>query len=232
MAAATRQLSTAAERREALIGAAVDVFAERGFHGTPTTEIAKAAGISQAYLFRLFPTKSELYVAAIERCYERLWEPMQRGADAARAIGVEPLDGMALAYLDLLQDRTILRATLHAFAAGTEEDEAIRAAVRAGYGELYHKVQRLSGADEDRMRTFFAQGMLCTVMAGMDAGGIDADWARSLLGMRVAPGAFEERLANFAALKAASEAGAPNGVLAACAPTAAPAAAGRAPKAS
>src|SRR5215475_3687882 len=67
MPTTTRQLSTAAERREVLVEAAVAAFAEHGFHGTPTTEIAKAAGISQAYLFRLFPTKSELYVAAVER---------------------------------------------------------------------------------------------------------------------------------------------------------------------
>src|ERR1700755_1667919 len=119
----TRTLSTADERREGILVAAERVFAARGLHGTPTTEVAKAAGISQAYLFRLFPTKSELYVAAIERCYAPLSHAMARGAEAWRSIGFDPLDGMALAYLDLLQDRTILRATLHQFAAGTEQDE-------------------------------------------------------------------------------------------------------------
>jgi len=182
MAAATRQLSTAAERREALIEAAVTVFAERGFHGTPTTEVAKAAGISQAYLFRLFPTKSDLYVAGVERCYARLAAAMRRGAETARAASADPLDGMGMAYLELMQDRTTLQATLHAFAAGASDDPAIRDAVRRGYGELYALCQRLSGADAERMRGFFAQGMLCTVLAGMDAPAIDADWARALLG--------------------------------------------------
>jgi AcrR family transcriptional regulator len=201
MASPARQLSTAAERREALVEAAIGVFAERGYHGTPTTEVAKAAGISQAYLFRLFPTKAELYVAAIERCYERLWDAMSRGADAARAAGLDPLDGMALAYLDLTRDRTILRATLHAFASAMEDDPAIREAVRRGYGELYMRAQQASGADADSMRSFFAQGMLCTILAGMDGEAIDAQWARELLGMRLEAGSFDERLRAFAAHK-------------------------------
>lgn len=182
MAAATRQLSTAAERREALIEAAVETFAERGFHGTPTTEIAKAAGISQAYLFRLFPTKTDLYVAAVERCYARLSESMRAGAERARAEGLEPMEGMALAYIALMEDRTTLRATLHAFAAASGDDAEVREAVRKGYGELWALVRRLTGAEGDHMREFFAQGMLCTVLAGMDAPAIDADWARDLLG--------------------------------------------------
>jgi AcrR family transcriptional regulator len=180
--AATRRLSTAAERREVLIDAAVEVFAERGFHGTATTAVAKAAGISQAYLFRLFPTKEELYVAAVERCYVRLADTMRAGAASAREQGLEPLDGMGLAYLELMQDRTTLRATLHAFAAAAGDESVIRDAVRKGYGELYALVQQLGGADADRTRAFFAQGMLCTVLGGMDAPAIDADWARALVG--------------------------------------------------
>jgi AcrR family transcriptional regulator len=182
MAAATRQLSTAAERREALIEAAAEVFAKHGFHGTPTTAVARAAGISQAYLFRLFPTKEELYVAAVERCYERLAATMRAGAESARRAGIEPLEGMGLAYGELLQDRTTLGGTLHVFAAASGEDATIRDAARAGYGMLFELVKQLSGADDDKLRDFFARGMLITVLAGMDAPAIDADWARSLLG--------------------------------------------------
>lgn len=182
MAVSPRQLSTAAERREALIEAAVTAFAERGFHGTPTTAVAKAAGISQAYLFRLFPTKEALYVAAIERCYVRLGATMRAGAESARAQGLEPLDGMGTAYVELMGDRTTLRGTLQVFAAASGDDDAIRDAARAGYGELVELVRRLSGASDEQLRAFFAQGMLLTVLAGMDAPAVDADWARVLLG--------------------------------------------------
>jgi len=179
---ATRQLSTAAERREALVEAAVAAFAEHGFHGTPTTEIAKAAGISQAYLFRLFPTKSELYVAAVDRCYKRLGDAMRAAAQDETADGETAAERMGHAYGDLMQDRTTLRATLQAFAAASGEDPAIRDAVRRGYGELIELIQRLGGLSGEELSAFVGKGMLMTVLAGMDAPAIDAPWARELCG--------------------------------------------------
>jgi AcrR family transcriptional regulator len=184
MAAPVRQLSTAAERREALIEAAVPAFAEHGFHGTPTTDIARAAGISQAYLFRLFPSKSALYVAAADRCFARLGETLGAAVEEAGGVrGEAALEAMGLAYGELLADRTTLSATLQAFAAAAGDDAAIRDAVRRGYADLYALVKRLSGADPERLRFFFAKGMLMTVLAGMDAPAVDADWARELLGV-------------------------------------------------
>lgn len=182
MSAPIRQLSTAAERREVLVEAAVAAFAERGFHGTPTTEIAKAAGISQAYLFRLFPTKAALYVAAVDRCYARLIAAMRAGAETARERDEPVLDHMGHAYVDLMQDPTTLRATLQAFAAASGDEPEIRAAVRRGYGELVELVRELSGATGEELRAFVAKGMLLTVLAGMDAPAIDASWARELCG--------------------------------------------------
>lgn len=183
---ATRQLSTAAERREALVEAAVAAFAEHGFHGTPTTEIAKAAGISQAYLFRLFPTKSELYVAAVDRCFARLAAAMRAAAEDESAPGETALERMGHAYAALLQDPTTLRATLQAFAAASGEDLAIRDAVRRGYGDLIELIARLTGAQGEELRAFVAKGMLMTVLAGMDAPSIDAPWARDLCSMQAA----------------------------------------------
>jgi len=181
MIAPTRQLSTAAERRETLVEAAVAAFAEHGFHGTPTTEIAQAAGISQAYLFRLFPTKSDLYVAAVGRCYARLGAAMRAAAEDPDAPGETVLERMGHAYGALLRDPTTLRATLQAFAAAAGDDEAIRAAVRRGYGELVELIRQLSGAQGEELRAFVAKGMLMTVLAGMDAPAGDAAWARELL---------------------------------------------------
>lgn len=176
----TRQLSTAAERREALIEAAVAAFAEHGFHGTPTTEIAKAAGISQAYLFRLFPTKVELYVAAVERCYARLGEAMRAAAEDESAPGETVLERMGNAYGELMQDPTTLRATLQAFAAAAGEDAQIREAVRSGFGGVVELIRGLSGAEGEELRGFVAMGMLMTVLDGMDALAVDAPWARDL----------------------------------------------------
>jgi AcrR family transcriptional regulator len=177
-----RQLSTAAERREVLIEAAVAAFAEHGFHGTPTTEIAKAAGISQAYLFRLFPTKSELYVAAVDRCFRRLGDAMRAAAEDETAEGETTMQRMGHAYAGLMQDPTTLRATLQAFAAASGDDLAIRDAVRSRYGELIELIRGLTGAGGDELRDFVARGMLMTVLSGMDAPAIDTPWARELCG--------------------------------------------------
>jgi AcrR family transcriptional regulator len=57
---------SAEERRQQIVEAAVDLFSRKGFRGTRTREIAEAAGISEAMIFKHFATKRELYSAIIE----------------------------------------------------------------------------------------------------------------------------------------------------------------------
>ena len=59
---------TAEARREAIVEAVRDVFAEKGFDGTTTRELAKAAGVSEALLYKHFPSKESLYAAMLEGC--------------------------------------------------------------------------------------------------------------------------------------------------------------------
>lgn len=54
------------ERRQQIVEAAIDLFSRKGFRGTTTREIAEAAGISEAMIFKHFATKQELYSAIIE----------------------------------------------------------------------------------------------------------------------------------------------------------------------
>jgi AcrR family transcriptional regulator len=176
---AARTLSTAAERREEILAAAERVFAARGLHGTPTLDIAKAAGISQAYLFRLFPTKSELFIALVERCNERIDRTFADAAAAARAAGEPVMQAMGRAYVGLLDDRRLLLNQLHAHAAC--DDAAIRDEVRRGFERLVALVEREGGADAQEVRRFFAQGMLLNVLAAMQAQDVDAHWAEVLL---------------------------------------------------
>src|SRR5205809_4581305 len=109
----TRQ--SAEERREAVLDAAQAEFAARGLHGASTEEIAKAAGISQPYIFRLFGTKKELFKAAVARCLRETLEVFQRAAEGKR--GEEALHAMGDAYRTLLEDRTRLRAQMQSYAA-------------------------------------------------------------------------------------------------------------------
>jgi AcrR family transcriptional regulator len=180
MAATTRTLSTADERRETILQAAGRVFAARGLHGTPTMEIAKAAGISQAYLFRLFPTKAELFIALVQRCNERIHRTFAEAAAAAKAAGEDVLPAMGRAYIGLLADRELLLGQLHAFAAC--DDGPVRAEMRRSFARLVELVERESGADPEQVREFFAYGMLLNALAAIRADESDAHWAQVLLG--------------------------------------------------
>ncbi len=175
-AAATTRMS-ADERRESIIEAALAEFAHTGFHGTSTDAIAARAGISQPYLFRLFGTKKELFLAAVERGFGRTLDTFRTAAE-----GVPPehvFAAMARAYGDLIRDREMLLAQMQAYVAC--EDAEIRDVVRRGYGDIYRFVARVSGASAQELRQFFAMGMLCNVVVAMDLPSLEEDWARELL---------------------------------------------------
>jgi AcrR family transcriptional regulator len=174
-----RTLSTAEERREAVLEAGMAVFAERGFLGTPTTEVAKAAGISQAYLFRLFPTKSDLVCAVVGRSNERLLSTMAAAVAKAKATGADPFESMAEAYSELLADRTMLLTQVHQHAAAAALPE-IAAAARAMFEKLYNLVAEATGAEPEELHKFFATGMLLNVMAAIGATDDLGPWAATL----------------------------------------------------
>ncbi len=175
----SRTLSTADERRESILQAAERVFAARGLHGTPTMEIATEAGISQAYLFRLFPTKLELFIALAQRCNDRIHQAFADAAAAAKAAGDDDvLRAMGRAYVGLLADRNLLLNQLHAHAAS--DNPEIRAQMRRGFARLVELVERESGADPRAVQAFFARGMLINVLAAMSADEVDEHWAQVL----------------------------------------------------
>jgi AcrR family transcriptional regulator len=78
-------------RREQILQTAVNLFSQRGFKGTTTKEIAKAAGVSEAIIFRHFATKDELYGAILhsKSCRDGLhrypWESNELIQEALRA---------------------------------------------------------------------------------------------------------------------------------------------------
>jgi AcrR family transcriptional regulator len=165
---------TASERREAVLAAAVPEFAARGLHGTSTEDVARRAGISQPYLFRLFPTKKALFLALVERCFQQVAGAFE--AAATDRVGEEALAAMGGAYHRLLDDRTLLLVQMHAYAACDDPD--IRAATRGGYKELWTLVERLSGLPYEQVVEFFAMGMLMNVAAAMDLPAVDERWTR------------------------------------------------------
>ncbi|GGZ03653.1 TetR/AcrR family transcriptional regulator [Streptomyces poonensis] len=175
-----RQLSTAEERRETVLRTAIGAFAARGYFGTTTTEVAKAAGISQAYVYRLFPNKEALFAAVVAHCFTRVRSAMERGAAAATSS--EPqvvLDSMGDAYARLISDNDLLLVQLHAQAAAVSEP-VIQEAVRAGYARMVEYVRGASGGSEEQVQRFFATGMLCHLIVSLDVTSVDAPWTRTL----------------------------------------------------
>src|SRR3954451_13871261 len=100
---ATRTLSPAEDRREAVLQAALPIVAARGIAATPTAEIAKRAGISHAHLFRLSPTTSALAVARVERAPRRIYDPFAAAPAGTDGSGEEKLNAMRLAHSELLE---------------------------------------------------------------------------------------------------------------------------------
>ena len=175
MAVTTRK--TADERREEILAAALEEFGEHGLHGTSTDTVARRAGVSQPYLFRLFGTKKELYVEVVRRCLRDTLTLFQ-DASAGKQ-GEEALDAIGKAYVELLRNRTRLRLQMQAYADC--DDPEVRAVVREGYGALVEHAEGLTGGDTERVRDFFAFGMLLNVFASMDLLNQDAPWAKRLL---------------------------------------------------
>ena len=157
------QRQTADARRDAIIDAAIVEFAVYGLHGTPTEVIARRAGISQPYVFRLFGSKKEVFLAALDRVYDRIAATFC--AAAATSDG-DVLEAMGRSYVTSLAGRAELFLLLQAFAASSDPD--VRAVAHDRYAALYAMVATTSGASEQALSQFFAQGMLITIAAAID----------------------------------------------------------------
>jgi AcrR family transcriptional regulator len=177
----------AAERRDALISAAVHEFAQTGLHGTPVDRIARRVGVAQPYVFSLFANKRELFIAAVERGFERVLEIFEAAAASWRAgesavEGEDALGAMGRAYVELLHsDRDYLLLQHQSYAACA--DEVVRDRVRHGYAELASRVSALSGASPDRVDDFFRRGMALNVAAalGVEDLSVNCGWIQAEL---------------------------------------------------
>ncbi|GAP59164.1 transcriptional regulator protein [Arthrobacter sp. Hiyo1] len=179
---ATAERIPAAQRRELILEAATGVFAERGYAGSTTDQVAKAAGISQPYVVRMFGTKETLFLEALDRAQGKLLRAFRdviaaydAGELAEELRHLDPAAGsgrpeqlkqlMAIAYADLIEDRGILMMLMQAFVAGHEP--AIGARAREGFLDIYRLVRDEAGLSPETSRDFLAQGMLMNTLIGI-----------------------------------------------------------------
>lgn len=163
MARTIRTRMHADERREEILQVAMHAFSHEGLHGTSTETIARQAGVSQPYIFRLFGTKKNLFLAVVDREFDNVETVFRIAAERQPE---NALEAMGSAYFDLLTDRDELLLQLHAYAACSDPD--VRDLCRARYAGLVDLVRDLTHAPEEAIQEFFAQGMLLNVVAAMD----------------------------------------------------------------
>ncbi len=166
----------AAERRATILEAARDLFGRQGYHGTTTDQIAKAAGISQPYVVRMFGSKEALFLEVLHATLGTLvdaWREtlggLPSGADEherARAIGEQ--------FVDLAATRGLHTMLLQAFVSGAEP--AIGRAAREGFLGIYRFLRDEAGIPDEQVQGFLGSGMIFSVMLaiGMPAR-FDAD---------------------------------------------------------
>ena len=167
---------TASERRTAVLAAAITEFARSGYAGTSTDSIASRAGISQPYLFRLFGTKKELFIATYELVSDRIIAAMTRAGTGLE--GQEAQEAMGAAYGELLQDPELLQVQLHGFAAAPGDPE-IAATCRRTFEVLWHLVHERTGISDHEITHFFSMGMMMNVMSAIDLLSVSDHWAQS-----------------------------------------------------
>src|SRR5579875_2917945 len=165
-----RQRVPAAERRDALIDAAVHEFAHGGLHGTAVDRIARRVGVAQPYVFSLFGSKKELFLAAVERGFQHITELFDRtAAQFDPAIAVPEADAtwpIANAYIDQLEtNRDVLLLQHQAYAACG--DDEVRERVRACYDAMVERLKAIAGVDDERAEEFFRYGMWINVGAAL-----------------------------------------------------------------
>lgn len=163
-----------ADRREQVLKIAAEEFAEHGLHGVSAEVIARKAGITHAYVFRLFGTKKQLFIEVVRRAFATMTDGLSAAAGAAT--GMEALAAMGQRYDASLKDRLLLLIQLQAFAACG--DDEVRDAVRESFGQLWETVSDSTGLDAVQIKTFMAFGMLLNTNAALATADIDTDWAR------------------------------------------------------
>ena len=174
------------DRRRQVLGIAAEEFAAHGLHGASTEAIARSAGITQAYIFRMFGTKKSLFLELVSAAFDRFIDGMREAAGSKT--GLEALAAMGAQYYELLADRTNLMLQLQGFAACG--DDEVQEAVRSHFARLWDTVAGVTRLEPVTVKSFFAFGMLLNAAAAVDAGTVNAAWSEGVR-TRINAGLFE-----------------------------------------
>lgn len=185
----TRERIPVADRRAQILAVAGELFGVRGYAGTTTDQVARAAGISQPYVVRMFGSKEQLFVEAVNRARGML-------LGAFRAVLVHTPDShraelgqrLGHAYVDLVADRGIMRILMQAFLSGSEP--TIGPCARDGLVDIYRFLRDEAGMSDAECVAFLAHGMLLNTLLG-----VELEASRDPDGIRLMAASFGDKIA-------------------------------------
>ncbi|PZQ91770.1 MAG: TetR/AcrR family transcriptional regulator [Leifsonia xyli] len=160
----------AEDRRILVLEAATGVFGERGYHGATTDAVARAAGVSQPYVVRMFGSKEAMFLAVLDRAVDRILGSFDRELGALAGDGAPP-DQDALArclgssYVDLLSDRGLLLSFMQAFMLGS--DPVVGPHARSAFRRVYTYLRERVGLTPEATHDFLSYGMLLNTVVGL-----------------------------------------------------------------
>jgi TetR/AcrR family transcriptional regulator len=177
----------AEDRRELILEAAMGVFGDYGYVGTTTDQVARAAGVSQPYVVRIFGTKEKLFLEVLERALSTLMTDFHSALADNSDVPVHIRLGRA--YFNLLGDRGLLLSLMHGFVLGS--DPVIGPRAREGYLEVYLFLRDNAGFSPDDAHLFLANGMLINTMIGLR---MSDDYDTNPVARELLKAAFPEKL--------------------------------------
>jgi AcrR family transcriptional regulator len=101
----SRRRISGGERRESILALTSRAFAERGYDGVRTAELAKSAGVSEALIYQHFRTKAELYRAAVDRSADILEDRLQKAAGGSGSVE-QRIERSVETFLEFVSDRS------------------------------------------------------------------------------------------------------------------------------
>lgn len=164
-----KDTSASVNRRNDIISAAIDVFAEIGYYRATTAQVAERAQISQPYIFRFFKTKEALLLCALEVSWTRLIDSFRIVVETATAEQLE--NELIEAYEKILESHN--NEILLQMQAQTIQEEDIRQAMQKGFTVVRDMVLEAftaAGIANPKQKTliFLAIGMLCNISKSLD----------------------------------------------------------------
>ncbi|MEN1968446.1 TetR/AcrR family transcriptional regulator [Lentibacillus sp. N15] len=154
-------------RKEDILEAGLEVFAKKGYYNTTTAHIAEEAGISQPYVFKFFKTKEELFIAVLDRAFDRIiqtFKNVESNSEQLVVNMIEAYEELSVSYPNEISLQVI---------GISVTEKSIQETTKKGLSRIRsYTLERFKSAGienaEREVTTFLARGILCNISYFLD----------------------------------------------------------------